>query len=358
LPRQKQQLVKPCPRCGRDTGFVYLRKWSRSNYKQKIDYNGNKYLDYDDPVKKKLIQEPDPVEAILSEGSMIFVRSYLQIMKEFRDLVPEIFKKYPQLFPSSGYEELNIESVRRGIDVIPRTLTPLSSPSFDNNFIPDKRSRYYGLDFFHWSEIGIFSARHSFRKTAKKFNLSVNGIRKQMPVIDQFAKEIINYVQDFLRFLSIVKMSKIMSTDEELRSRYHAICETIIKKSEDECISIIKKAELVANDSINIDCDGNMQKQAHNYQYYYIIHQVDSLDSESRIIHHDGKIRCGPFTESQMPIELLLEYRRRHQIKNDKTSNRLDVHSYNAKLNKIRSFCIYYPKQIERLRNICYHELS
>ena len=74
-------------------------------------------------------------------------------------------------------------------------------------------------------------------------------------------------------------------------------------------------------------------------------------------MHPDGKIRCGPFTESQIPIELLLEYHRRHQSKNDKTPNAQDVDNYHAKLNEIRSFRDYYPKQIERLRDICYHEL-
>jgi hypothetical protein len=195
------------------------------------------------------------------------------------------------------------------------------------------------------------------RETAKRFNLSVNGVKSQIKVIEEFAEEITTYVPDFLTFLSIVKMSKIMSTDEELRSRFHANCETIIKKSEDECIFIIKRAEFVANDSIKTVYDNNKQKQAHNYQYYYIIHQIDPLDNESRIMHPDGKIRCGPVTESQMPIELLLEYHRRHQSKNDKTPNTQDVDNYNAKLNKIRSFRDYYPKQIERLRDICYREL-
>jgi len=181
LPRQKQQLVRPCPKCGRNMGFVYLRRWSRSNYKQKIDYNGNKYLDYDDPVKKKLIQEPDPVEAILSEGNMSLVRSYVQIWKEFKDLLPQIFEKYPQLFPS---ESRYREDVMRMIDVIPKSLTPLSSPSFNSkHYLPDKRS-IYGLDFLKWSEIYIFSKRHSLRETAKRYSRSVNGIKSQIKLIE------------------------------------------------------------------------------------------------------------------------------------------------------------------------------
>ena len=152
MPRQKQQLAKPCPRCGRDTGFVYLQTWVRPYNKKKIDYNtGLKYIDYEHPVKKKLLQEPDPVEVILSEGNQQFVNSYFKIWEAFRDIIPLMFEKYRQLFEAGEYQEVDITFVTKGIDILHKALTPFSSKPF-----PDKRS-IYGLDFLQWSDIAIYN---------------------------------------------------------------------------------------------------------------------------------------------------------------------------------------------------------
>jgi hypothetical protein len=353
LPRQKQQLVKPCPKCGRNTGFVYLRKWTRPNYKKKVDYNGNKYLDYDNPVKKKLIQEPDPVEVILANGSLSLVRSQLEIYKEYRNLIPKIFEKHPQLFPSeSGYRE----AVTRMIDFIPKTLTPLSSPSFDNNsYIPDKRS-IYGLDLFEWLEIYTFSKSHSLRETAKRYGLSVNGMKRQMRVIEDFSEGIIPCALALLDFLPKSKM--IMSTDEELRSQFLDNCDIIIKSLASEYLSIKKRALLAANNLVNTANDENMREQTHRYQYYYIIHQNDLQHNETWMINADRKIRCGPFTESEMPIELLLEYHNKHRREDNNTPNSQNHLRYRAHLDKIRSFSVDYHKRLEDLCNLCYEGLS
>jgi hypothetical protein len=230
----------------------------------------------------------------------------LQIWKEFKDLLPRIFEKYPQLFPSeSEYRE----AITKMIDLIPKTLTPLSSPSFNSErYLPDKRS-VYGLDYPHWSEICTFSRRHSLRETAKKYGLSVNRLKSQISVIEIFSEEIISCAPAFLDFK--LKMKMIMSTDEELRSRFRANCDIIIRKSEDECESIIKRAALAANNLVNTPSD-ELHKQAHSHQYYYIIHQNELSDNKTRMTHPAmKKITCGPFTESELPVELLLGYQSR-----------------------------------------------
>jgi hypothetical protein len=341
-------LVKPCPKCGRNTGFVTLRMSTRPNYKKKVDYNGNKYLDYDDPIKRKLIQEPDRVEVILAEGGLIFVRSYLEIWKEFKELLPRIFEKYNQLFPSESWYR---EAVTKMIDLIPKTLTPLSSPSFTSKrYVPDKRS-LYGLDYHQWSEIGIFSARHSLRETAKKYGLSVNRLRSQLEVIEDFSKEIISCAPAFLDFK--LKMKMIMLTDAELRSRYRANCDIIINKSVDECESIIKRAVLAADNLVNTPQDENMHRQTHSYQYYYIIHQTEQSDDKVRIMSSARRrVTCGPFTESKLPVELLLEYQNRHQNKDKIIPNDRNRHRYKIHIDKIKSFRDYYPKQVQILRNL------
>jgi hypothetical protein len=142
LSRHRQQLAKPCPLCGKELGFVYFQTWVRSHHREKRDYNtGLKYTDYEHPLKKKLLSEPDPVEVILSEGNQHFVNSYLKIWEAFGDMIPLIFEKYRQSFEKGEYQEIDITSVTRGIDMLHKTLTPFSSKP-----LPDKRS-IYGLDF-------------------------------------------------------------------------------------------------------------------------------------------------------------------------------------------------------------------
>jgi hypothetical protein len=340
-------LVKPCPKCGRNTGFVYLRKWTRPYYKKKVDYNGNKYLDYSDPVKKKINQEPDPIEVILADGYLSFVRSYLEIWKEFRDLLPRIFEKYPQLFRSeSGYRE----AITKMIDFIPKTLTPLSSASFNSKrYLPDKRS-IYGLDYAQWSEIGIFSAKHSLRETAKRYGLSVNRIRNQTEVNERLSKEVFSCAPAFLDFK--LKMKMIMSADEELRSRFHTNRDIIIKELMDECESVIKRAAFAADNLFNTTEDEITHRQAHSHQYYYIIHQNEHLDNKTRIMLTRKRITCGPFTESELPVELLLEYQNKHQSKDKSIPNDQNLRRYRIYMDKIESFRVDYPKQVQILRNL------
>ena len=104
-----------------------------------------------------MLQEPDPVEVILSEGNQHFVNLYFKIWEAFRDIIPLMFEKYRQLFEAGEYQEVDITFVTKGIDILHKALTPFSSKPF-----PDKRS-IYGLDFLQWSGIAMYSKRHSFR---------------------------------------------------------------------------------------------------------------------------------------------------------------------------------------------------
>ena len=72
------------------------------------------------------------------------------------------------------------------------------------------------------------------------------------------------------------------------------------------------------------------------------------------MIHPDRKIRCGPFTELQLPIELLLEYQKRHKSKENNILNIQNLQRYKNHVEKIDSFRVDYPKQLEVPR----HDLS
>src|SRR5687767_5540026 len=128
MPRRRQQLAKPCPKCGSDMGFVYLQTWTKSNYRKKIDYeSGEKYFDYDHPVRKKLLREPDRIEVILSEGLKCSINSYFKILMIFRDIIPSIFEKYHDLFQIEELEGIDINSVTKGIDIMLKFSAPFSS---------------------------------------------------------------------------------------------------------------------------------------------------------------------------------------------------------------------------------------
>jgi hypothetical protein len=121
-------------------------------------------------------------------------------------------------------------------------------------------------------------------------------------------------------------------------------------KSVDECESIIKRAALAADNLVDTPQDENMHRQTHSYQYYYIIHQTEQSDDKVRIMSSAGKrVTCGPFTESKLPIELLLEYQSRHQNKDKSIPHDRNLHRY---IDKIKSFRDYYPKQVHILRNL------
>ena len=125
-------------------GFVYLQTWTKSNYKKKIDYeSGEKYLDYNDPVRKKLLQEPDRIEIMLSEGHKCSVNSYFRIWMAYRDIIPSIFERYHDLFQTGELEGIDINSVAKGIDILLKFLTPFSSRSVDSSgSFFDNRSMY------------------------------------------------------------------------------------------------------------------------------------------------------------------------------------------------------------------------
>jgi hypothetical protein len=220
LPRHRQQLAKPCPLCGKEQGFVHFQTWTRSYHRKKIDYNtGMKYIDYEHTPKKKLLSEPDPLEVILSEGSLQFVNSYLKIWEVFRDIIPLMFEKYRQSFRNG--EEVDITFVTRGIEILHKAYTPFSSKP-----LTDKRS-VYGLDFLQWSGIAMYSKRHSFRETATRFGLSVNSMKRQLRMTDAVAEEFVTYIPNLLWFILKMKRLKIMSTDMELKSQFDTGCKAI-----------------------------------------------------------------------------------------------------------------------------------
>jgi hypothetical protein len=271
-----------------------------------------KYIDYEHTPKKKLLSEPDPLEVILSEGSLQFVNSYLKIWEVFRDIIPLMFEKYRQSFQNG--EEVDITFVTRGIEILHKAYTPFSSKP-----LTDKRS-VYGLDFLQWSGIAMYSKRHSFRETATRFGLSVNSMKRQLRMTDAVAEEFVTYIPNLLWFILKMKRLKIMSTDMELKSQFDTGCKAIFNKLREDQKSVITRAKLESRKGDNNDIHRN-EKQGRRYGYY-------------QIIHGKKEKRCGPFKESDLPLELLMQYRQKHR--NDQIDN-TDTQSYkNNYENKVK----------------------
>jgi hypothetical protein len=305
---------------------------------KKYPGTNEKYPDYEKPIKKKSLQKPIRLEVLLSEGHLLYVHSYIKIWQTFKNIIPIIFEKYRHLFQTGEEQQVDIESVTRAVDMITKIFTPFSSQPF-----PDGRS-IYGLDLISWTNIAQYANRHSYRETAKKFNMSVNVIKRTIPAVQTMTEEISTSFPKLMWFISRMSKLKIMSTDKELRSLFDTKCKDIITKLADSQIDIIKRAKSEAKNSQSEE----NQLQGQQYQYYYIVHQIDPYDREARSIHPDGKIKCGPFKESELSVELLLEYRKKHGFKKN-DNNGLN---YENALIKIKSFCEDCPEQFRGLNNL------
>jgi hypothetical protein len=332
-------LAKACPKCGKDTGFVYLQRWTRSNYKKKVDYSSGhkyKYADHDKPVEKKLLQEPDPIEVILSRGHLDCVHSYLKIWNAFKDIVISMFEKYFQLFNAGENQEMDIRSIIRGIDVQHKVFTPFSS-----QMLPDNRS-LYGLDFSQWLSISLYASRHSYRETARKYGVSVNSMKRQLKVVKSLSEEFVTHILNLKYFIYKMKKLRIMSTDRELRSNFESKCKTIIEEFKNDQLSRIRRAELEAEYNNNGGKVQQNQEQGHQYRYY-------------QIIHGKKEKRCGPFKEADLPPELLIQYRKKHE---NKKADNANSQKYKNDMIKIQTFRSEYSEDIKILDNLFNYFLS
>jgi hypothetical protein len=324
-------------------GFVYLQTWTKSNYKKKIDYeSGEKYLDYNDPVRKKLLQEPDRIEIILSEGYKCSVNSYFKIWMALREIISPMFEKYHDLFQAGESEEIDINSVIKGIDLLFKFPTPFSSRSvrgsesfFDNRSI-------YGLDLLQWFDIARYSRVHSYRETSRKWGLSTNRMKKQLEKINPIAEEIVTHVFNLMRFIKKMKDLMILSFDVELRSQFMTKCKFIIEKFIHEQCDVVGRATLEARSNSKSNNAQEEQKQEHRYEYYQIIH-----DKKAK--------RCGPFKVSELPLELLIQYREKHR--NQRIDNANDQ-NYRDNWTKIQSHISDISKRRDVLLMLCAYLIS
>jgi hypothetical protein len=125
-------------------------------------------------------------------------------------------------------------------------------------------------------------------------------MRRQLKTTNAVAEEFATYLPNLMWFISKMKRLKIMSTDMELKSQFDIKCRAIFRKLSEDQLSIIEKLESGSGqNNSNIHKNG---KQGRRYGYY-------------QIIHGKKEKRCGPFSESELPLELLMQYRQKLQNK-------------------------------------------
>lgn len=105
------------------------------------------------------------------------------------------------------------------------------------------------------------------------------------------------------------KLFQILATDEGIREKFSKYLEGVIHALVEYDIQ-----ETSVRGKVNkIRDEINDPKRLEN-EYYYIIHPKNSGD---RNVHLSRRIICGPFTEKNLPQDLLLEYweKRRQKIR-------------------------------------------
>jgi hypothetical protein len=129
-----------------------------------------------------------------------------------------------------------------------------------------------------------------------------------------------------------MKRLKIMSTDMELKSQFDTSCKAIFNELKEDQSSVITRAKLESRRNSNKNDIRKNEKEGHQYGYY-------------QIIHGKKEKRCGPFKESELPLELLMQYRQKHQ--NKKVDNMDDL-SY---MNNMVKIMAYLSDSSTRLKN-------
>jgi hypothetical protein len=124
--------------------------------------------------------------------------------------------------------------------------------------------------------------------------VSIKYIKNNESQVLQQAEVICRYMPGYKEFKQ--KIIQILATDEGLREKFSKYLERVIHTlvENDKARGKVDKIRNEINDS----------KRLEN-EYYYIIHPKNSGD---RNVHLSRRITCGPFTEGNLPQDLLLDY--------------------------------------------------
>ena len=91
-------------------------------------------------------------------------------------------------------------------------------------------------------------------------------------------------------------------------------CIAIFNKLKEDQSSVIMRAKLESRKRDNSDIHRN-EKQGRRYGYY-------------QIIHGKKEPRCGPIKESELPLELLMQYRQNSQSYKNDYENKVKIMTY------------------------------
>jgi hypothetical protein len=280
-------------------GFVTLRRWSRPDYKKRMDYETyQKYTDFDSPVMKKTLpyengMVPEEVRSAMYD-TVLSVNKEIVFWETVKHILDEkeFINGYPEIIENAVFYGLGL---RISADLM-RSLKP-----------NDKRSKLHFGDLLN---ISMLIKSHSYREVAKNFGVSIKFIKNNESQILQKAEAICRYMPGYIEFKK--KIYQILETDRKLREKFVEHAESVLHDLVENVVE-----ERTAREKVNkIRGEINESKRLEN-EYYYVIHPKSS--GFRTINMHGRRITCGPFSEKNLPPDLLLDYweKRKANHKND-----------------------------------------
>lgn len=179
MPRRQEHLVEPCPKCGKDIGFVYPSRWSRPDSKT---YQGRPYKE---KVKKRYPYEnrPIPRENEFSKA----IEKPIVLLESVRYFLPKLLNRHSEL-------KQNLEYYTRGMQVQAKQISPLT----------DNRTIHHWQD---WFNIIMLADEGGYRRASRKYGVSVIHIKNKKEEVKRFAKEVGEYGLGCLDFfMELVKI--------------------------------------------------------------------------------------------------------------------------------------------------------
>ena len=276
--RQKwngQQLLKrPC-KCGSFQGRHVVVKSNRPSTKTILNARGDRISQ---KIKSKYTaSDPGPSEAYWAINELITTIVTIQEMLSF------VAKRYPSLL-------IRIRDYAKGFEVI----TKIYRPWGDERFSKDSIS---------WWLIALDASAHGYNAAASKnaievrtpsgkierIKLTPEYIRDNLHVANELAKDFVTYMPAYFEFREV--WNYIVNNDEVVKEEFLARLEENKRKN----MPLPRNDDDNNNTTIDDERDGS---GSYEYKYHYIEHYDPVLYKQDK--KTQGKVRCGPFTESEI----------------------------------------------------------
>ncbi len=214
MPRERRKLDLLCPKCN-CYGYSYLKKHVKkrrftrtettfgvlhevpvkSVYNNPRGINERRALNDLPPLSDREVAKIER----LNEKTVQILNDIAFHWHAIGVIFPLIANKYPHMF--------SIPDVLQGIRVFEKLMTPYVD------------HRYHAGDWPTWFHAAYLVETQAVNYASNKTGISVNQIKNKMPLVLEFAKDVINYLPGFFRLIS--DLQRTLETDPELLDMYN-----------------------------------------------------------------------------------------------------------------------------------------